>query len=247
MWSWKLSMIRLSVHRELAGAIQAAADWLCARLVLPQTRNLMVPGGNTPLPLFAEVARRRLDLGHLRVFALDEYIGVPPEDPRTCANLLRRTVVDAWGIPAGNYRHFSTLEPEARQQAAEYERQIANAGGVDIAILGLGKNGHLGFNEPGSDSDCTGRLVDLDPISVNANREWFGGDHAPAKGVTVGIRTLLAARTVLLLAFGESKANAVRAMIEDAPSTACPASWLQGHPQTQAYIDELAAASLTRR
>ena len=240
-------MIRLFVHREPEAAVAAAADWFCRKLVHPAARAVMVAGGNTPLPLYAEVARRQLNLRHLKVFALDEYVGVPPEDPRNCANLLRRTVVEAWGIPAANYQHFSTREAEAGRQVAEYEQRITEAGGLDVVILGLGRNGHLGFNEPGSDRDCPGGLMDLDPISVTANREWFRGDHAPSKGITVGIRTILAARAILLLAFGDGKAGAVRAMIEQTPNAACPASWLQGHPDTRAYVDEPAAALLKSR
>ena len=123
-------------------------------------------------------------------------------------------------------------------------RKISEAGGLDLVILGLGKNGHVGFNEPGSEIDSPGRLVPLSEISINANREWFQGDYAPSLGVTTGMKTILAAKKILLLAFGAAKAPAVFAMLELLPSSSCPASYLQSHPNTLIVLDEQAAADL---
>ena len=113
--------------------------------------------------------------------------------------------------------------------------------------LGLGQNGHLGFNEPGSEEDSAARVVNLESISVEANRRWFGGDYAPSKGVSAGLRTILAARHVLLLACGTHKATAVKALIEGPRSPRCPASFLQGHPDTRIFVDQMAASGLDRQ
>jgi glucosamine-6-phosphate deaminase len=184
-------------------------------------------------------------LAQLAIFALDEYVGVPPEDRRTCANLIRRTVVEAWGVPPPQFRHLSSLEAEAIAGVGAYEQRIRAIGGLDLVILGLGRNVHVGFNEPGSADDSLGRVLDLDAASVEANRKWFGGDYAPAKGVTVGIRTILSARQILLLAFGPEKTDAVAKMVEGPPGAACPASWLQRHSQVHVFLDQPAAAGLT--
>jgi glucosamine-6-phosphate deaminase len=226
-------------------ANHAAADLLAGTLTAPETRNLVVAGGNTPLPVYALVAVRRLPLGHLRVFVLDEYVGVPPPDPRTCTNLLRRTVAEAWGVPAGQ---FFGLDPNPDRAAAEVqalEERLAAAGGVHVAVLGLGANGHLGFNEPGSAPDSPARVVDLEPGSVEANRRWFGGEHAPARGATLGLKTLLAARRVLVLAYGPAKAAAVRALVAGPMGAHCPASFLQAHPDAWLFTDTAAAADLS--
>ena len=223
----------------------AAADWLATRLVRPEAGNVMVAGGNTPLALYREIARRQLPLAHLTIFALDEYVGVPPADPRTCANLIRRSVIEPWGIPARQFHHLSSLETEAKAGIEAYERRIRTMGGLDLLILGLGRNGHVGFNEPGSTPDSVGRVLDLDPISVEANRTWFGGDYAPSRGVTVGVSTILSARQILLLAFGPEKTDAVTDMVDGVPREECPASWLQNHPQADLFLDPIAAARLS--
>lgn len=224
----------------------AAADCLATWLTAPGVRNIMVAAGNTPLELYRRLAERRLPLSHLSVFALDEYVGVPLEEPRNCANLMRRSVQQAWGLPADQFHAVSSLEHEALTSVREHEGKIVIAGGLDVVVLGLGQNGHLGFNEPGSAEDSEGRLVDLAPVSVEANRKWFNGDYAPSEGITVGLRTILDARRVMLLAFGSHKAAAVRAMVEGPRSTECPASFLQGHPEVRLFLDVASAAELSR-
>jgi glucosamine-6-phosphate deaminase len=238
--------MNVQVSRNAAEATRATCDWLIRVLENPATRNIMVAGGNTPLALYAEVARRRPNVGHLRVFALDEYVGVPPDEPRNCANLLRRSVVATWNIPAEQYHYLSSAEQGAEDAIRDHEHKIAAAGGLHLVILGLGRNGHVGFNEPGSSADCEGRVVQLDTVSIEANREWFHGRFAPGKGVTTGMKTLLASRCALVLAFGSAKAEAVAAMLEGAQTEACPASFLQRHPNARFVLDEDAAARLRR-
>src|SRR6185436_13253059 len=116
--------------------------------------------------------------------------------------------------------------------------------GLDVLVLGLGQNGHLGFNEPGSAEDSAARVLDLDPISIEANRKWFGGDYAPARGATVGMKTILAARRILIMAYGAHKTVAVKAMVEGPRGPACPASLLQGLPNVHVFLDVAAARDL---
>src|ERR1051326_544604 len=182
--------MNISVHQDADTANTAATECLAGWLARPSTRNVMVAGGNTPLELYRRIAPRLLALSHLNVFALDEYVGVPLDEPRNCANLLRRSVAEAWGIPSAQFFSVSSLAAEARASVQEHERRIAKGGGLDVVVLGLGQNGHLGFNEPGSADDSIGRVLDLERSSIEANRAWFGGDYAPAQGVTVGLKTI---------------------------------------------------------
>lgn len=236
--------MKIEVHANPSLANAAAAADLASSLLSPGARSLLAAGGNTPIELYRLIAGRSLSLGHLHVFVLDEYSGVPIEDPRTCSNLLRRCVQEAWKIPPEHFHPLSSLEAEALASVGEQERKIAALGGPEVAVLGLGQNGHLGFNEPGSPADSAARLVDLEPSSVEANRRWFGGEHAPARGATLGLKTILAAKHILLLAYGPGKAEAVKKMAEGPRSERCPASWLQGHPEVKVFLDRAAAARL---
>ena len=223
-------------------ANDAAAEVLAQWLADKDVRNVMVAAGNTPLDLYRRIAERKLSLGHLVVFALDDYVGVPLDDSRNCANLLRCAVAEAWHVK--EFHAVSSLESDALRSVQEHEQRIRKAGGLDIIILGLGQNGHVGFNEPGSTADSVGRVVDLDSVSIEANRKWFAGKYAPARGVTVGLRTILAADRVMLLAYGAHKSAAVTDMVHGAASSDCPASFLQEHPDTHVFLDEAAAAGL---
>ncbi len=238
--------MKTEIHLDAKRANEAAAERLAGLLVRPGVRAVMVAAGNTPLELYRSIALRKLRLAHIHVFALDEYVGVPPEEPRNCGNLLRGAVAEAWGIPRGQFHAVSPHPEAAAASVREHERRIAELGGLDATVLGLGQNGHLGFNEPGSPPDGEGRLLDLEASSTEANRVWFGGRYAPAQGVTVGLRTILASRTILLLAYGAHKTAAVLRMVRGPREASCPASWLQGHPDTRVFLDTAAAAGLDR-
>jgi glucosamine-6-phosphate deaminase len=227
-----------SADRASRAAAETLAGWLA------DARTLVVAGGNSPRELYRLIAGRRPAIDHLHVFTLDEYLGVPVEHPGTCTNLLRREVADAWGIPADQFHGLSSRTEDAPAGIADHERKLAALGGIDTIVLGLGKNGHLGFNEPGSAPDSAGRVLGLTPTSVAANAEWFADAFAPDQGVTLGLGTLLAARRVLLVAFGPAKADAVHATVVASPNAACPGSWLQRHPAAYVFLDDAAAVRL---
>jgi glucosamine-6-phosphate deaminase len=234
-------MMHITVYPSPERASQAAAQELAQWLT--EASTLVVAGGNSPREMY------RLLVGfpvpnRLHVFTLDEYLGVPIDDPRTCANLIRREVADAWGIPPKRFHALSSRVEDAGAGIAEHERLLAEYGGLDAIVLGLGRNGHLGFNEPGSSPHSPGSVLSLTPTSIAANAEWFGGEHAPAQGVTLGLQTILAARRVLLVAFGALKADAVYSTVVAPPRANCPSSWLQPHPDAHLYLDQAAAARL---
>jgi len=242
-----LLSMNVSTHPTAVIADEAAANLLANWLTSQGVRTLMLASGNTPIELYRRIAERKLPLKHLTVFALDEYVGVPLDEPRNTANLLRRAAVEAWGIPPTQFFSVSSLESEAPASIQQHERRIAEVGGLDVIVLGLGQNGHLAFNEPGSEPDSSGRVLDLETISIEANRKWFGGEYAPAKGVTVGLKTILAARQVVIQAYGPHKTAAVKAMVEGKVGSHCPASFLQQHSNVHVFLDAAAAASLKFR
>jgi glucosamine-6-phosphate deaminase len=239
--------MKLSIHPTADLANAAATDLLTQWLTTPSVHHIMLAAGNTPLDLYRRIGERHLALSHLNVYALDEYVGVPLNEPRNCANLIRCTAVEPWGLPAQQYSTVSSLEKDALSSVRAHEQRIVERGGLDVIVLGLGQNGHLGFNEPGSEENSEARVLDLDPISIEANRRWFKGAYAPARGATVGMKTILAARRILLLAYGSHKSAATQAMVEGPRSSRCPASLLQGHPAAHVFLDVAAAAALTKR
>lgn len=238
------ALVHVEIRNEAKDAVRDAAVLLDSWIRGGAVKRLMVAGGNTPLPLYEEIARRDVPADDLDIYVLDEYVGVPRADLRTCTNLLRRTVAEAWGVASDRFFGLSSEERDAEARVVEHERRIAGAGGLDGIVLGLGKNGHLGFNEPGSEAGSTARVIELDPVSTEANRLWFGGEHAPRLGATVGLGAILAARHVLLLAFGAAKADAVRAMVRGPRSASCPASFLQGHQNAHVFLDRAAAEQI---
>lgn len=239
--------MNISVHNDPGEANQSAAELLAEWLLDPAVKTFMPAAGNTPLELYDLIARKRRDLQHLTVFILDEYAGVPLEEPRSCSNLLKQAVGEAWEIPDHQFHTISSVEPQAGNSVLEHERKIQAAGGLDVVVLGLGQNGHLGFNEPGSEENSTARVINLEPVSIEANRAWFNGRYAPSKGATIGLKTILAARRIMVLAFGPHKAKAVSAMTNGPRGAACPASFLQGRPDVHLFLDQAAAENLFGR
>ncbi|GAA2740127.1 glucosamine-6-phosphate deaminase [Terrabacter aerolatus] len=211
--------------------------------------------GSSPLGLYAELAAAvragRLDLTRARGFALDEYVGLPVGHPQSYREVLLREVCGPLGldpgrldVPDGSGRD----EDELVAGAADYERRIAAAGGVDVQILGIGANGHLGFNEPGSALSSRTRVKRLSDRTRHDNARFFTGpEGVPTHCVTQGLGTVLAARRLVLVASGPAKADAVAAALEGPLSASCPASVLQWHADATAVLDEAAAARLRNR
>jgi glucosamine-6-phosphate deaminase len=241
-----MTSMNVAIYPSADAANAAAAALLEQWLIEPGVRNVMLAAGNTPLELYRRISERGLRLDHLHLFALDEYVGVPLEEPRNCANLIRRSATQPWGIPDKQYFTISSLAAEAEASVQAHQQRIESAGGLDVIVLGLGQNGHLGFNEPGSAENSTARVLALDRISIEANRKWFGGDYAPSQGATVGMQTILAARRVLLMAYGPHKRDAVSGMLEGPRTERCPASLLQGHHAVYIFLDDTAAAGLKK-
>jgi len=200
---------------------------------------LGVATGSSPLALYAALIRRRaegLRTEGLRLFALDEYVGLQTDDPRSYAAYVRSVIAEPLGIPVENVRvpHGST-----DTDGAAYERLISAAGGVDVQIVGIGRNGHIGFNEPGSDAETRTRVVALDESTRRANAEHFDDDltQVPTHALTQGVATILSARRIVLVAAGSAKAAALRAALTGPVTADNPASFLQRHPDVTVVAD----------
>jgi len=209
--------------------------------------------GSTPIGIYRELIRMHRDEGlsfkNVVTFNLDEYYPMPKESIHSYhrfmwENLFTQIDIDPANvhIPPGEMSR-QDIGPAAR----EYEQEIVRAGGIDFQILGIGKTGHIGFNEPGSGADSRTRLVTLDAVTrKDAAADFFGEEFVPREAVTMGIATILDAREIAIIATGEHKASIVQRAVEGEIDVEVAATFLQRHPKTTFYLDRAAAAELTR-
>lgn len=230
----------------------AVADMAAGLLTALVSRRpdavLGVATGRTPQRTYAELARRASGAGRslagVRLFLLDEYVGLAEGDPAGYLATVLREVAEPLGISPD---HVHGPDPSRLPESAEeYERAISDAGGIDLQILGIGSDGHLGFNEPGSSLTSRTRIKTLTRRTRADNSAFFPGREVPRHVMTQGLGTILEARHLLLLATGESKADAVAAAVEGPLSASCPASVLQLHPHATVLLDPGAARGLRR-
>jgi glucosamine-6-phosphate deaminase len=205
--------------------------------------------GSSPLGIYAELARAvaagRLDFGRVRGFALDEYVGIPADHPQSYAAVIQSEVVEPLGMDPALVRVPDGRAGDLAAACLEYERDIADAGGVDLQILGIGANGHIGFNEPTSSFASRTRIKTLAERTVIDNARFFdSSEQVPTHCLTQGLGTIMEARQVVLVAQGEQKADAVAAAVEGPVSSMWPASLLQHHEHATIVIDEAAASKL---
>ena len=235
--------------RDEAGAVVggAVADLVGRR---PEA-VLGLATGSTPLPVYADLARRvaakELSLAKARAFLLDEYVGLPPGHPEAYRAFIARELEAHVDLPAGAVQgpDVRAEGPALLEACDAYETAIRAAGGVDLQLLGIGTDGHIGFNEPGSSLASRTRLKTLTDQTRGDNARFFASlDEVPRHVVTQGIGTILEARHLVLLAFGAEKAAAVARAVEGPVAAMVPASALQLHPHATVVVDEAAATAL---
>jgi glucosamine-6-phosphate deaminase len=212
---------------------------------------LGLPTGSTPVGLYRELVRLHketgLDFARVVTFNLDEYYPMPPDDQQSYRRWMQETFFDHVNIPPQNIHvPDGTVRPEeAEDYCLRYEQKIRRAGGIDLQILGIGRTGHIGFNEPGSTRHTRTRRVTLDPVTRrDAASSFFGEENVPHQALTMGVGTILDAKKIVLLAFGEHKAKIVQRAAEGPISDAVAASFLQQHPDATFLLDQAAAADL---
>ncbi|MDY6050256.1 MAG: glucosamine-6-phosphate deaminase [Corynebacterium sp.] len=205
--------------------------------------------GSTPNPTYQELIRRHREEGltfaECQAFLLDEYYGLPREHEQSYYTTIRREFTSHVDIADAAVHSPEGTNPDYDKAATDYDRSISEAGGVDIQILGVGTNGHIGFNEPSSSLNSLTRIKTLHPQTVKDNARFFDSeDDVPRHVLTQGLGTIQRARHLLLLATGEGKADAVQALAEGPVSASCPGSILQWHRHATVIVDEAAASKL---
>jgi glucosamine-6-phosphate deaminase len=228
-----------ALARRLAGEVRASPDIV-----------LGLPTGRTPLELYAELVRLHaageIDFSRVTTFNLDEFLGIPAEHPGSYRSFMQRYLFQHVNIDPTRVHFLNGAAPDPSAECERYEREIDAVGGIDLQIIGIGTNGHIGFNEPAQELEARTHRVTLKPETRRSNAALFGGDpgQVPVEALSMGMGTILQARVVVLLATGAAKANCVERVVQGPITTALPASFLQLHRHAELMLDEPAASAL---
>ncbi|MCA9091111.1 MAG: glucosamine-6-phosphate deaminase [Planctomycetaceae bacterium] len=237
--------VAIYVARQIAALVRE-------RNAASQPTVLGLPTGSTPIGVYRELVRMHrdegLDLSRVTTFNLDEYWPMDPQSIHSYQRWMRENFFEHVNIPDSqiNIPRGDILRKDVTAFCRDYEARIQAAGGIDLQLLGIGRTGHVGFNEPGSPPDCRTRIVTLDRVTrKDAASSFYGEDHVPLRAITMGVGTILDARRIIIIALGEHKASIVRRAVEEEPCLEIVASELQEHPQAEFVVDAAAAAKLT--
>ncbi len=229
---------------------RAAADEVAHVLATNPAAVLLLPAGGTPVPLYRELVRRQhageLDLGRARIFQLDEIVGVAPDAPESFHAFFRRHLFEPLGRNGDEGIHL--LDGSAPDPAAEIRRhaqELRACGSADLVLLGLGLNGHVGFNEPGTRADDGARIVTLESTTIGAQDQDLVAQRAPELGMTLGLADILRGARIRVLVTGAKKRDILRRLLASPPTPALPASFLRAHADAGILADAEAAPSDT--
>ncbi len=244
-----------NVYSDKTEAVLAVAEEMTnlikANNAANQTTVLGLATGGTPVPLYQELIRRHkeegLSFAKVITFNLDEYSGLEKDHPESYWYFMHQQLFNHIDIPAENINLPSgtVAEDEIEAHCAAYEKAIVDAGGLDYQILGIGRTGHIGFNEPPSDDSTRTRQVILHEITrQDAGPAFDGVENVPSKAITMGVATVLDAKRIALMAWGESKADIIAATLKGEITPDIPATYLQSHKNAQFFLDQAAASKL---
>lgn len=222
-----------------------------ARAIVENPRLVLgLPTGRTPIPLYRELAalyrKRAVDFSRVTTFNLDEFFGIDGDDPRSYRAFMQRHLFAHVNVKPRRIRFLESRPPDAGSECERYEQALRRAGGIDLLVLGLGANGHIGFNEPGRILVARTHRATLTAATRRANASLFGNVLAsvPSEALSMGMATILGARRIVLLATGQRKARSVERLLNGPITTRMPASFLQLHPNVEVWLDRAAAVRL---
>jgi len=240
--------VRARVFPDYEAMSVAVAHVVAGKLEGEPSSVLMLPTGITPLGMYSRLVEMHrsegLSFANATFFNLDEYLGLAPDHRASYHVYMKENFYGL--IDANPARVFvpDGAAPDPEAECERYEAAIREAGGIDVCVLGIGHNGHIGFNEPGAPFDSRTRVVELSESTRKVNASDFEADRAPERAITAGMATIFDSKSVLLLASGTNKAGAVAAAVEDDVSESMPASMLRSHPNAVLFLDDAAASDL---
>jgi glucosamine-6-phosphate isomerase len=231
-----MNLLRFDSESAWVNAI--ASLWRDRLRTHPRLR-MCLPSGNTPNKIYAAMAESvrtgQVSFRHAEIFALDDFGGLAPDDPGRCANMLRHYLVDHIDLPKDRFHTIDTDAVDLEGICRDYDALIGD--GFDLTLLGIGLNGHLGLNEPGSQPDCPTRRVPLAESTIKSSAAYLTHSNLPTWGVGVGLKQLLGSKEIWLLASGEKKAQIIQRTIRGEIAIDVPASLLRNHPNAWLIVD----------
>ena len=241
--------IKVEIFRDYDALSKAAAEYIAARVKAKPDIVLGLATGSSPVGVYDELTRRyeagELDFSAVRSFNLDEYYPLEPENDQSYRYFMNKNLFDRVNIDKANTRVPNGVAEDIERECAEYDAAVASAGGTDIQLLGIGCNGHIGFNEPDGSFTAATHKVALTENTIKANARFFASEEeVPRFAVTMGMGAIMSAKSIVLVANGAAKAQAICSMLNGGVDPLCPASILQLHPDVNVFIDNPAAELL---
>ena len=243
-------IVKIIRTKDYADMSRKAANIISAQVIMKPNCVLGLATGGTPVGIYEKLVERYnegdLDFSEVTSVNLDEYRGLPKEHPESYWSFMHRNLFDKVNIDPAKINLPDGTNPDAEDACAKYNQIIHAVGGIDLQLLGIGHDGHIGFNEPGEAFELETHCIDLAPTTIEANKRFFDGNEAlvPKQAYTMGIKTIMQARKVLVVANGKAKAQAVKDAVTGPVTPACPGSILQLHPDCILVADEEALSLL---
>lgn len=241
-------MMKLTVFPTADQLADFVASEMTALLQAKSDAVICLASGNSPKlsceRFVLQATAAQLDTSKFFFVGLDEWVGLAPEIPGSCHYDFKTRIFDPLHIPSSQYHLFNGLADDLQQECATMDKVIQQKGGIDLMVVGIGMNGHIGFNEPGSAFDHLSHVANLEAVTSTVGQQYFNEPMNLGKGITLGFAHLLSAKKVLLIANGSSKAAVIKRAVEDSPDPSFPATVMQLHPNGSILVDETAASML---
>jgi len=243
--------MRIIVAKDAEGMAERAADWIAARIRAKPDLRIAWCTGRTVIPVYRKLTAMhregRLTFAEVRCYDIDEYAGLPSRHPASFRRFLMDRLLEPVGVPIRNIRLLDGSAPDLERECQDFEECVEAAGGIDLLLDGIGTNGHLGFNEPGTPFGSRTRLVNLTEETREAQLAFFPSlDHVPRRALTRGIRDIMQARSIMIMASGAHKAAPLGAAFLGPVTEEIPSSVLQLHPDVTLFADAEAARPLLK-
>ena len=242
--------MRIIVTKDYDEMSKVAARMVASQLILKPDSILGLATGGTPVGFYKELVRLynegTFDFKDVKTFNLDEYLGLSKDNPQSYYYYMMENLFKHVNIDLNNVHIPDGMAEDVARECKEYERKIKEAGGIDLQVLGIGNNGHIGFNEPDVKFEAETHMVNLDEETIQANSRFFNSiEEVPTRAISMGIKTIMHARKIILLASGTGKADIIREAVYGGITPDVPASILQLHPDVTFILDKEAASKLS--